>query len=61
MNQPGAVPNSDKYLDAEDPDGNQLWRITVMKAQVHEYVRILKKNGFLGQIFEYDQQMYLQK
>jgi hypothetical protein len=31
MNSPGVVPNSDKYLDAEDPEGNQLWRVTCMK------------------------------
>lgn len=46
MQQPGAVPMSHSYLNTEDPDGNQLFVITVMKAQVVDYVKVLKKSGF---------------
>ena len=46
MLQPGAVPGSDQFLGQEDPDGNQLWVITVMKANVIDYVKVLKKSGF---------------
>ena len=60
MNQPGVVPNSDKYLDAEDPDGNQLWRLTCMREQVVNYIKVMKKNGFLGQEFHYDSNKYVE-
>lgn len=30
MECPGVVPDSIKYLDKEDNDGNQLWKVTVM-------------------------------
>ena len=48
------MPNSDKYLDSEDPDGNQLWRVTCMKDQAIDYIKCMKKAGFLCQQFEYD-------
>ena len=48
MMQPGVVPMSEKYLDSEDPDGNQLYKITVMKEQAVDYVKVMKKNGFQG-------------
>jgi hypothetical protein len=48
MMQPGFVPKSEKYLDSEDPDGNQLYKITVMKEQAVAYVKVMKKNGFQG-------------
>lgn len=58
MSQPGAVPLSDKYLGKEDSDGNQLWRITVMKDRTNDYLKVLKKTGFLGQEFHYDYDEY---
>jgi hypothetical protein len=60
MNQPGVVPSSDKYLDSEDPDGNQLWRVTCMKEQVIDYIKVMRKNGFLCQQFEYDAVKYME-
>jgi hypothetical protein len=60
MNSPGVVPNSDKYLDAEDPEGNQLWRVTCMKDQSVDYIKCMKKNGFLCQEFEYDHVQYME-
>ena len=45
---PGVVPNSAKFLNEEDGEGNQLWRVTVMKDSASDYMRILKKNGFTG-------------
>jgi hypothetical protein len=40
---------SEKYLGSEDAEGNQLWRIIVMKEQAVDYVKVMKKNGFQGQ------------
>ena len=60
MKQPGVVPDSDRYLDQEDPDGNQLWRVTCMKEQVIDYIKVMKKNGFLGQEFVYDSNKYVE-
>jgi len=58
MNMPGVVPNSDKYLGHDDPDGNQLWRVTVMRDQGADYVRVLKKNGFQSALFDFNRDKY---
>jgi V-type H+-transporting ATPase subunit C len=55
---PGVVPNSDKYLDREDDDGNQLWRITVMADHATGYIRVMKKSGFQCQEFTFDSDQY---
>ena len=55
---PGVIPNSDKYLDREDEDGNQLWRLTVMADHVTGYLRVLKKAGFQCQEFTFDSDQY---
>jgi hypothetical protein len=59
MDMPGVVPLSAKYLDLEDPDGNQIYRLTVMSADLSEYQKILKKNGFNSQQFTYDSEQYV--
>ncbi len=48
MKLPGVVPGSEKFLNQEDPDGQQLWRVTVMKDTATNYIRVLKKAGFTG-------------
>lgn len=58
MNMPGVVPGSDKFLGKTDPDGNQLWRVTCMKDQATDFVRVLKKNGFQASMFDYDIEKY---
>ena len=59
MDLPGVVPNSEAILtDKEDPDGNQLWRVTAMKDQVSDYIRVMKKNGYPCQEFHYDSEAY---
>jgi len=60
MTKPGVVPFSEKFLNAEDPDGNQLWRLTCMKEDAVEYIKVLRKNGFPAQEFAYDQEAYLE-
>jgi hypothetical protein len=60
MSQPGVVPTSEKYLDAEDPEGNQLWRVTCMKEKSVEYIKCMKKGGFLCTDFEYDAVQYME-
>jgi hypothetical protein len=55
---PGVIPSSDKYLDKEDPDGNQLWRLTVMTDHAHGYIRVMKKQGFMCQEFTFDSDAY---
>lgn len=42
---PGVVPSSHKYLNLEDAEGNQLWRVTAMKKHTPDYIRLLKKIG----------------
>lgn len=57
--QPGAIPGSETFTNLEDAEGNQLWVITVMRAQVVDYTKVLKKNGFLGVEFHYDMEAYM--
>lgn len=44
--QPGVVPKSALFLGIADEEGNKLYTSTCMKAQVVDYVKVLKKNGF---------------
>ena len=43
---PGVIPRSVKFLGITDDEGNKLYTSTCMKAQVVDYVKVLKKNGF---------------
>lgn len=59
MKYGGVVPESDRYLGHEDADGNQLWRVTAMTDQAGDFCRLMKKNGFLCQEFNYDGDAYV--
>lgn len=59
MQQPGAVPFSAKYLEKHDNDGNQLWRITCMKSEAVDYIRVMKRAGYPCQAFTFDAQKYI--
>jgi len=58
MQIPGVVPESERYLQHEDNEGNQLWRVTIMKDYVQDYSRLLKKIGFQNQAFTFDKKAY---
>lgn len=60
MEQPGVIPGSNKFLEQEDQEGNQLWRIVCLREQAVDYIKVMKKNGFHGQVFHYDQDLYKQ-
>jgi len=48
MNLPCAIPESDRWLEnLEDAEGNQIYRLTCMKDQTYDYIRVMKKNGFV--------------
>lgn len=49
-----AVPRSAKYLQLEDKDGNQLWRIVVISVKVDNYIAEAKRQGLLVKRFIYD-------
>lgn len=55
------MPFSHEYLGITDNDKNMLYSIVCIKEQVNDYVRILKKNNFTGQIFNCDPQMYMKE
>jgi hypothetical protein len=59
MTLAGVIPDSDKYLGHEDADGNQLYRVTCMTDMATDYIRLLKKNGFQCQEFDYDGEQYV--
>lgn len=42
-----AIPGSAKFLGQDDRDGNQLWRVTCFKSLIVDYVKVLKKSGFI--------------
>jgi hypothetical protein len=45
---PGVIPGTSKYLDHSDPDGNQLWRVVCLKQYAVEYIKVLKRAGFVS-------------
>jgi hypothetical protein len=49
-----AVPRSAKYLQLEDKDGNQLWRIVVLSVKLENYMAEAKKAGIQVKRFTYD-------
>jgi hypothetical protein len=57
---PGVVPGSAKFLNEHDEEGNQLYRITTLTNQTVDYIRLLKKNGFQAQKFDYDVKQYME-
>ena len=54
MRHSGAIPGSAGFLNYEDKDGNQLWRVTCLKSQITDYMKVMKKNSFTCQEFFYD-------
>jgi hypothetical protein len=49
-----AVPRSAKYLQLEDKDGYQLWRVVVLSVKLDNYVAEAKKQSILVKRFVYD-------
>ena len=49
-----AVPRSAKYLQQEDKEGNQLWRIVVLSVKLDNYINEAKRQGILVKRFSYD-------
>jgi V-type H+-transporting ATPase subunit C len=41
-----------------DVDGNVIYTMTVMREQVNDYIKVLKKNGYVAQQFDYDLQAH---
>lgn len=59
---PGAaVPRSARYMDQEDKDGNQLWRIVVLSTKVENYLNEARKQGFNIKRFAYNYDKYRQE
>ena len=54
----GAIPNSCQNLGVSDKDGNNLYTLVVMRQDLNDYQRALKKNGFVSQPFEYNKQAH---
>ena len=60
MTYPGVVPNSAEAIPpVTDNDGNTLYTIACMKDQAPDYIKVLKKNGFQSQQFDYDPEGWL--
>jgi len=54
----GAIPRSAKFLDIEDKDGNQLWRIIIMREKLEEYIVEGRKQGLTLRKFTYNYEQY---
>ena len=57
----GAVPHSAVNLGVTDNDGNSLYTLVCMKQDVADYIRALKRNGFIAQAFDYDRNAHNQE
>lgn len=53
-----AVPRSAKSLEIEDKDGNQLWRIIVMKDKVEQFIAEGRKANLNFKKFTYNYEQY---
>ena len=60
MDLPGVVPMSADDLNHEDTEGNKLYTVACMIDQVDLYVKVLKKNGYQSQRFDYDANQYME-
>ena len=54
----GAIPRSAKYLDIEDKEGNQLWRIVVLTEKLEEYMVEGRKQALVLRKFTYNYEAY---
>lgn len=54
VNKPGAVPHSVVDLGVGDTEGNQLYMVTVIREDANDYIKVLKKNQYAAQQFDYD-------
>lgn len=55
---PAVVPKSLRFLDIEDKEGNQLYRIVVMSNQIDAYMQKCRSEPFLLKKFVYDYEKY---
>ena len=54
---PGAIPGSHRQLNIPaDKDNNVIFAVTCMRQEVNDYIKVLKKNGYYAQQFDYDLQ-----
>jgi len=53
------VPMSAKHFTAEDDkDGNQVWRVVLLKAEDHDFKRACRENRYVPRDFEYSRDGY---
>ena len=56
-----AVPRSAKFMDQEDKDGYQLWRVVVLSTKVDNYLVESRKQGHNMKRFVYNYDKYRQE
>ena len=54
----GAIPRSAKFLEIEDKEGFQLWRIVVFTDKASQYIKDAQKLGYVMKPFKYDQESF---
>ena len=60
--RPGAIPGSAKELNLEvDKEGNKIFAVSCMREDANDYIKVLKKNGFYSQQFDYDLNAHLER
>jgi hypothetical protein len=57
----GAIPRSAQTMHIDDPEGNQLWRFTVLTDFVDNYLQEARRQGFNFRKFHYDYEKYKQE
>jgi hypothetical protein len=56
----GAIPRSAVFMNIDDQEGNQMWRIVVMSNKVDNYLSEGRKQGLTLRKFTYDYEKYKQ-
>lgn len=54
----GAIPRSATFMNIDDQEGNQLWRIVVMSNMMENYMQEGRKQGLTLRKFVYDYEKY---
>ena len=52
------VPGTGRFMDKEDKDGNQLWRVILFNHGIDTFIEGMRKHGFVAKRFIYDEQSY---
>lgn len=58
MVEDAAVPRSAQFMNIDDQEGNQMWRVVVMSSKLDDFITAGRKAGYNFKKFVYDYEKY---